>query len=146
MVCLGNICRSPLAHGLLQQKINENNLNWEVDSAGTSSYHKGQLPDERSIEVAQKHNLDITSQRSRPFVKEDLDEFDLIYAMDISNYNNILALATTDEQRKKVRLILNEIYPYENREVPDPYWSGKDGFEKVYQMLNAATDKIIKPA
>lgn len=143
MVCLGNICRSPLAHGLLEQKIAKNNLDWIVDSAGTSGYHEGKLPDSRSIDIAEKHNLDITNQRSRPLITEDLKNFDLIYAMDSSNYQNILRLANTEEEKKKVKLILNEAYPNENKQVPDPYYGGDAGFLNVYNMLDEATDKII---
>lgn len=143
MVCLGNICRSPLAHGLLEQKIAKKNLNWIVDSAGTSGLHEGELPDSRSIDIAAKHNLDITNQRSRPLIVEDLKNFDLIYAMDASNYQNILKLATNEGERNKVKMILNETHPNENRQVPDPYYGGNDGFLNVYNMLDAATDKII---
>ena len=143
MVCLGNICRSPLAHGLLDKKIKDNHLPWEVDSAGTGSYHIGDLPDPRSIDIAKQHNLDITYQRARQFKPDDLQTFDLIYAMDLSNYNNILSHAETESQQDKVHLILNESYPGENREVPDPYYGGDQGFKNVYDMLDQATDKLI---
>jgi len=142
MVCLGNICRSPLAEGILLTKIKERNLPWRVDSAGTSGWHQGELPDPRSIAVAKAHNIDLTYQRSRQFVKADLERFDLILAMDSSNYSNILRLATTEMQKSKVKLILNYAYPNENRAVPDPYYEG--GFEEVYQMLVAACEKIIE--
>ncbi len=142
MVCLGNICRSPLAEGILQQKIKERNLSWEVDSAGTSGWHVGELPDNRSIAVAKAHGIDLTYQRSRQFGAEDLDLFDLILAMDSVNYSNIISMARTDTQKIKVKLILNYAYPNQNRAVPDPYYEG--GFEKIYQMLDAACEKIIK--
>ena len=142
MVCLGNICRSPLAEGILLTKIKERNLPWIVDSAGTSGWHQGELPDSRSIAVAKAHNIDLTYQRSRQFTKADLEQFDLILAMDSSNYSNILKLATTEIQKSKVKLILNYVYPNENRAVPDPYYEG--GFEQVYQMLAAACEKIIE--
>lgn len=142
MVCLGNICRSPLAEGILLEKIKERNLPWKVDSAGTSGWHQGELPDRRSIAVAEAHDIDLTYQRSRQFIKADLEQFDLILAMDSANYSNILRLATTETQKSKVKLILNYIYPNENRAVPDPYYEG--GFEKVYQMLVAACEKIIE--
>lgn len=144
MVCLGNICRSPLAHGLLQQKVNELGLDWMVDSAGTGAYHVGELPDPRSVEVAAKHGLDITYQRARQFVEADFQNFDLIYAMDAQNYQNILKLANSDEDRKKVLMMLNESHPGENRRVPDPYYGGKDGFDNVYNMLDEATNKLIE--
>lgn len=141
MVCLGNICRSPLAEGILQQKIEAQQLNWEVDSAGTSGWHDGELPDRRSIEVAKAHSIDLTHQRSRPFRASDLDEFDLILAMDSSNYVNILRLATTEAQKKKIKLILNYVYPGQNRGVPDPYYEG--GFEGVYEMLEKACKQVV---
>ena len=143
MVCLGNICRSPLAEGILKNKAISNNLDWEVDSAGTSGYHNGELPDPRSINVAKHHGIDIMDQRSRLFVKEDFERFDLILAMDSSNYQNILRLAASDVQKEKVKLIMNYERPGYNQAVPDPYWNS-DGFEGVYQMLDRACDKIIE--
>lgn len=140
MVCLGNICRSPLAEGILQSKINSDTI--FVDSAGTAAYHVGNLPDERSIAVAQKYGIDITNQRARKFISKDFDEFDFIYAMDESNYQNILSLARNSEDEKKVHLILNESQPNQNLSVPDPYYGGKDGFENVYQMLDEACTVI----
>lgn len=140
MVCLGNICRSPLAHGILEDKIEKLGLDWEVDSAGTAGYHEGELPDKRSIAVAELHNLDITNQRSRKLVKRDLEYFDLILAMDTSNYNNILALATKD-QKSKVKMMLNYTFPQENRVVPDPYYGG--GFDYVFELLEEAITKMI---
>lgn len=142
MVCLGNICRSPLAEGIMLHKIKERNLPWEVDSAGTSYWHVGSLPDKRSIETAKAHQIDITYQRSRQFIADDLDKFDLILAMDSSNYSDILRLAINDTQRNKVRLILNYLFPNENRGVPDPYYEG--GFEKVYQMLEKSCENLVK--
>lgn len=135
MVCLGNICRSPLAEGILQSKVDSSVF---VDSAGTAGYHVGNLPDNRSIEVARKHGLDITNQRCRKFTKEDFDNFDVIYAMDSSNYQNILMLVRNEADEAKVKMILNESHPSENRSVPDPYYGGDDGFENVYQMLDEA--------
>ncbi len=143
MVCLGNICRSPLAEGILQHKINTFNLDWEVQSAGTGNWHIGELPDSRSILTAQKHGIDITHQRGAQLKYSDLEEYDLIFAMDSSNYQNILRLAVRDEQRKKVHLIMNMIEPKENRSVPDPYWND-DGFELVYEMLDKACNAIIQ--
>ena len=144
MVCLGNICRSPLADGLLRKKIAENKLDIEVDSAGTSAYHAGNTPDERTIENALRHNLDLSKLRARQFKKEDFQEFDLIYAMDRMNYYNVLELADSDEDREKVKLILAELPDESLNEVPDPYYSGEQGFEKVYQLLDAATDAIVE--
>ncbi len=140
MVCLGNICRSPLAEGILQSKLPSNKY-W-VDSAGTAGYHVGELPDDRSIQVAQKHGIDITKQRSRKFIKEDFDTFDMIFVMDQSNYDAIVAMSENQVQRGKVTMILNELYPNKNKSVPDPYYGGAQGFEKVYEMLNEACTRI----
>lgn len=142
MVCLGNICRSPLAHGILEAKIAAQGLDWTVDSAGTSGWHAGGPPDKRSVQVAKKYGLDISSQTSRQFRHYDFDAFDAIYVMDRSNHANVLALAETDEERAKVHIILNEIYPGQNREVPDPYYDD-NGFEEVYAMLDKACDAVI---
>ncbi|PTX61716.1 protein-tyrosine phosphatase [Kordia periserrulae] len=142
MVCLGNICRSPLAEGILASKLDSSKF--MVDSAGTSGYHNGELPDKRSIATAKQHGLDITNQRSRKFTKNDFREFDYIFAMDESNYDNILALAETQEERDKVHMILNQISPNSNAEVPDPYYGGEQGFENVYQMLDEACSIFAK--
>ncbi|MGK0388289.1 MAG: protein-tyrosine phosphatase [Maribacter sp.] len=143
MVCLGNICRSPLAEGIMKTKIQEAGLDWKVDSAGTGSWHVGKLPDSRSIDVAKKHDLDITDQRAKQFQSYDLDNYDLVFAMDASNYQDINRLAKNDSQKNKVHLIMNMASPGMNQGVPDPYW-GDDGFENVYQMLDLACDKVIE--
>jgi protein-tyrosine phosphatase len=140
MVCLGNICRSPLAEGILVSKVNEHEI--FVDSAGTGAYHIGKLPDERSIEVARKYGIDITNQRARKFTIKDFDTFDYIYAMDESNYQNILMLARTKDDKYKVQLILNETHPTKNLAVPDPYYGGNQGFENVYTVLVEACEII----
>ncbi|WP_320814443.1 low molecular weight protein-tyrosine-phosphatase [Flavobacterium sp.] len=141
MVCLGNICRSPLAEGILRSKLSSN---FTVDSAGTGGWHTGELPDKRSIEIAKIKGIDITNQRGRKFTKNDFSEFDLIYAMDNSNLKDILQLAPDENAKKKVHLILNEIYPNENKDVPDPYYGLNDGFEKVYNMLDEACNSIAE--
>ncbi len=137
MVCLGNICRSPLAEGILKSKVSSE---VEVYSAGTAGYHEGELPDTRSIAVAKKYGIDITNQRSRKFTVADFDYFDLIYVMDDSNYHNVLSLARNDEDALKVKMILSELGSTAN--VPDPYYGGTDGFENVYAMLDDACDVI----
>ena len=142
MVCLGNICRSPLAEGLLKSKVNPKEV--DVDSAGTGNYHIGDLPDHRSIATARKHNLDITEQRGRQLTKQDLDYFDYIFVMDNSNYRDAISLANSEEEKAKIKLILNEIFPGENVDVPDPYHGGDQGFENVYQMLDESTAKIAE--
>lgn len=144
MVCLGNICRSPLAQGILESKIKEANLPIEVDSAATSDYHIGDKADKRSIDKAAEYGIDITNQRGRQIQKSDFQEFDRIYAMDTSNFQNIQALTTDPEELKKVELILNLNQPGANMSVPDPYYGGEDGFENVYQLLNAACDILIE--
>lgn len=142
MVCLGNICRSPLAEGILQSKLPKDQF--IIDSAGTGGWHAGQLPDKRSIETAKKHGIDITNQRARQFKLNDFEDFDYIYTMDISNYKNILSLAPSEMAKSKVKLILNELFPNKNIEVPDPYYGGQDGFEEVFKMLDEACNVIVK--
>ena len=140
MVCLGNICRSTLAEGLLRSKLDTSIF--EIDSAGTSTYHQGSLPDQRSIEVASKYGLDITNQKSRPFTKKDFQSFDYIYVMDSSNYEDVINMADNKEEEDKVNLILNTIYPGENQSVPDPYHDSINGFEQVYHMLDESCSVI----
>jgi len=141
MVCLGNICRSPLAEGILKSKVDPKNI--FVDSAGTGGYHIGEKPDSRSITVARIHGLDITAQRCRKFSKTDFEEFDFIYVMDSSNYANVLALAKSEAHAKKVKLLLEVLNEFP-QEVPDPYYGGETGFEKVYQMIDEACDVIAR--
>jgi len=141
MVCLGNICRSPLAEGILASKVNLEKVT--VDSAGTGGYHIGNLPDSRSIEVATKFGIDIGAQRCRKLRAIDLDEYDLIYAMDKSNHNNIIGLATNETQISKVKLLLDELNLQDN-EVPDPYYGCTDGFEKVFLMIDSACEIIAQ--
>ncbi len=140
MVCLGNICRSPLAEGILKSKVDSSKV--VVESAGTGGWHVGEKPDERSIDVARKHGLDITDQRGRKFSAYDFENFDYIFVMDNSNYRDVVTLANTKEEKEKVQLILEEIFPGDNVDVPDPYYGGNQGFENVYQMLNEACEKI----
>ncbi len=142
MVCLGNICRSPLAEGILQSKLPKEKF--YVDSAGTANYHTGNKPDIRSIEVAIRHGLNISSLKARQFKVSDFDAFDFIYVMDKSNLENVLKLSRNSKDKTKVSLILNEITPNENLEVPDPYYGGDNGFENVYKMLDEACDKLVK--
>ena len=141
MVCLGNICRSPLAHGLLEQKVKNRGIEWEIDSAGTSGWHDGSPPHAGSIDIAAKHGYDIKNQQSRKITKADLDYFDLILAMDASNYQDIYQLADTKSHRDKIKLILNYVYPQINRAVPDPYYTGN--FQEVFDLLDEATDAIL---
>ena len=140
MVCLGNICRSPLAEGILKAKINSQEI--FVDSAGTAAYHIGNLPDKRSIEVARKYGINISDQKARKFRIKDFDTFHYIFVMDDRNYKNILALARGLKDESKIQMILNEIHPNQNMSVPDPYYGGNQGFENVYRMLNEACEII----
>jgi protein-tyrosine phosphatase len=142
MVCLGNICRSPLAEGILSLK--GKHLNLEVDSAGTAAYHIGKQPDIRSIEIANKYTIDLNQQRARQFSRADFDKFDIIYAMDTNNYAHLISLASTETERNKIRMILNEINPKAYQSVPDPYYGGENGFQDIYNMLDKACDKIIQ--
>ncbi len=144
MVCLGNICRSPLAEGILLEKAKEQGLKLHVDSAGTAAYHAGEPPDRRSREVAKKNGIDISRQRARKFEQEDFDRFDRIYVMDSSNYTDVMALARTPDDEKKVDMILNSAYPGKNLNVPDPYYGGKDGFDHVFKMLELSCEKIVE--
>ena len=142
MVCLGNICRSPLAEGILCNK--GKHLSIEVDSAGTAAYHIGKKPDIRSIEIANKYNIDLNQQRARQFSRADFDKFDIIYAMDTNNYAHLISLASTETERNKIRMILNEINPKAYQSVPDPYYGGENGFQDIYNMLDKACEKIIQ--
>lgn len=142
MVCLGNICRSPLAEGILASKLPQSKF--KIDSAGTGSWHVGHQPDQRSIAVAKKYNLDITNQRGRQFKVSDFDNFDYIYVMDNSNYRDVIHLAKNVQQKEKVQLILNELFPNENVDVPDPYYGVANGFEVVFKILDEACDVIAK--
>ena len=141
MICLGNICRSTLAEGVLKKKIAEKKLDWHVDSAGTGGWHAGELPDNRSIAIARKYNIDLTDQRARQFKKGDLDTFDLILTMDKSNYRDIQRFAQTDAQRAKIHLIMNFSRPDSDFEVPDPYYDNR--FELVYDLLDEACEAVV---
>lgn len=143
MVCLGNICRSPLAAGILAHKMQAAGIAAQVHSAGTADYHVGEPADRRSIETARKHNIDITSHIGRQLKATDFDSYDTIYAMDRDNYRNILAKTRNDKDKAKVKMLMNEVLPHENIEIPDPYYGGAEGFENVYRMINMASDEII---
>lgn len=139
MVCLGNICRSPLAEGILKSKVNSKKV--FIDSAGTAGYHIGSLPDTRSIAIAKKNGIDLTTQRCRKFTLQDFNEFDHIYVMDKSNYANLIALTNSQEDINKVKLLLKEAN-LEVSEVPDPYYGRSDSFKYVYELIDKACDQI----
>lgn len=136
MVCLGNICRSPLAHGIFQELVTDQNI--KVDSAGTANYHTGASPDPRSREIAAKNGIDISHQQARQFVVEDFDQFDYIYVMDHSNQQNVLRLARNDQDRAKVHLLLGDA------EVEDPYYGGEEGFSIVFNKIQKACQQILE--
>lgn len=142
MVYLGNICRSPLAQGILESKLSSDSF--FIDSAGTASYHIGGKPDKRSIEVAKKNNIDISNQRARQFIVDDFENFDIIFTMDQSNYNDIINLSDNNVLQSKVELILVQNPSISSKNVPDPYYGGDSGFEDVYNMLNETCDIIAK--
>lgn len=145
MVCLGNICRSPVAEGILRHKLQEQGFTgFETDSAGTSAFHIGEAPDSRMRSIAKSNGVNIDDLRARQFVPADFDKFDLIYAMDQSNYNNIISLAQSEEEKDKVKMILNEVNPESNEAVPDPYFGGDEGFQHVFDLLDNAMDVIVK--
>lgn len=137
MVCLGNICRSPLAHGILEHLIKENGLDWEIDSAGTGSWHVGEAPDQRSVSIAKNYHIDISTQVCRQFDQRDFDYYDRIYVMDHSNLKDVLALAKTEEHRKKVKLLLGDTI------VPDPYYNDAH-FDPVYRMIEKRCREILE--
>lgn len=143
-VCLGNICRSPLAEGIMKYKLEQNGLNCEVDSAGFEDFHIGDGADRRSIEIAQINGIDITDHVARSFHPDDFDHYDRIYVMDSVNYSDVISVARTKDDLKKVDFVMNAVESGRNRSVPDPYYGGQDGFRKVYNMLDQACDAIIR--
>jgi protein-tyrosine phosphatase len=143
MVCLGNICRSPLAEGILQHKAWQAGLQWSVESAGTGAYHTDEPPHRLSQKVARLNGIDISKQKARQFVKEDFEMFDFIYVMDSSNYNDVRRIGGKYWNENKVDLLLNEIYPGQNRAVPDPWYGTEEGYHEVYKMIDKACEAII---
>lgn len=144
MVCLGNICRSPIAEGVMQEKINQHHLDWTVDSAGTESYHVGEAPHRFSQKVCKNHGIDISHQRARRFTKADFKNFDKIYAMAKDVYYEIENIGGFNVDMSKVVLFLNELKPESNESVPDPYYGGEAGFEPVYEIIDKTCDAIVQ--
>jgi len=142
MVCLGNICRSPLAEGILRHKTEKLNISIQIDSAGTSNYHTGDHPDSRTVANAKKHGVDVSKLKARQFTVADFDNFDHIFVMDASNYSDVVSLSRDSNDRKKVEMILNRVYPNSNMNVPDPYFGGEQGFENVFILLDKACEVI----
>ena len=143
MVCLGNICRSPMAEGILRSKAKKLGLSIHVDSCGTANYHVGERPDVRSISKSKEHGIDISRLFGRQFSSEDFENFDHILVMDNSNFTNVERQAKNKVDLKKVDMILNYSDKGSDRDVPDPYYGGEDGFEKVFQLLDKACDSFI---
>ena len=144
MVCLGNICRSPLAEGILQDKAGKAGLQWCVESAGTNDYHIGEAPHPLSQKVAKLHGIDICKQRKRRFVAEDFNRFDKIYAMSADVIADMRSIARHKFDETKVDLLLNELFPGQNVDVPDPWYGPEEGFHQAYKMINDACEAIIK--
>lgn len=142
MVCLGNICRSPMAEGIMKKMLEERvTLSWEVDSAAVGDWHRGQLPDSRAIKTAARFDIDITEQRARQITLEDLDYFDHVLVMDDEILESVFSLSDHPAHRQKVRLILDEAYPGENRIVPDPYYSGR--FEESFLLIRIGCEAFL---
>jgi protein-tyrosine phosphatase len=144
MVCLGNICRSPMAEGILRNKLKEANLKVFVDSAGTSPLHKGEAPDRRAIKCLGTYGIDISELRARPFSSKDFADFDRIFAMDSDNYQNILRMAVDEDQSKKVSLFMESSMPGESVSVRDPWYGDEKGFHEVYKMIDSNCDSIVE--
>ncbi|MBV4359844.1 low molecular weight phosphotyrosine protein phosphatase [Parasegetibacter sp. MAH-26] len=144
MVCLGNICRSPLAEGILQDKAASAGLDWHVDSAGTNGYHVGEAPHPLSQKVALMNGVDISAQRSRKFVADDFDKFDKIYAMAEDVVDDMRRIAKNKFDESKVELLLNELYPGKNMDVPDPWYGTEPGYHKVYALIEEACEVIVE--
>lgn len=146
MVCLGNICRSPLAEGILQQKVKEAGLNWQVDSAGTNGYHIGEPPHRLSQKVALQHGIDISMQRAQHFRAADFDYYDKIYAMAADVIDDIKRISGKRFVADKVDLLMNEVYPGKDMDVPDPWYGPEPGYHEVFEMIEKASNAIVKSA
>ena len=144
MVCLGNICRSPLAEGILQDKAWKTGLKLSVESAGTNGCHTGEAPHRLSQKVALQHGLDISQQRARQFSIADFENFDIIYAMAEEVVDEMKCIAKNKFDARKVLLLMNELYPGKNKDVPDPWYGPEPGYHEVYDMIDAACDKIVE--
>lgn len=143
MVCLGNICRSPLAEGILQKKASEAGLNWIVESAGTNGYHDGEAPHRLSQKVATLNGIEIGQQRSRKISRADFNRYDRIYAMSADVIDDMKRIGGKQINLSKVDLLLNELYPGENREVPDPWYGPEPGYHEVFDLISKACDALI---
>ena len=143
-VCLGNICRSPLAEGIFRDMAGKKKIKVDIDSAGTGAWHAGENPDPRAIATAKKFGVDISGLVARQFSPDDFDHFDKIYVMDRSNYKDVMSLARKEHHGEKVDLFLNLLHPGKNRDVPDPWYGGPEGFTEVYRLLESACEKLAE--
>ena len=146
MVCLGNICRSPLAEGILRDKASKAGLKWEIDSAGTNGFHVGEAPHPLSQKVAKKRGIDISNQISRKFVTEDFERFDIIYAMASDVVDEMKQISKSKFDASKVKLLLDEVFPDQQADVPDPWYGPEAGYHDVYDLIEDACEKIIEKA
>jgi protein-tyrosine phosphatase len=144
MVCLGNICRSPIAEGILRSKLDREGIDAVVHSAGTSSWHAGENPDRRAIAKTKTYGIDISGQIAQQFTHRHLEEYDYIFVMDEENQREVLRFCRNDEHKQKVDFLLNKLHPGSDMNVPDPYFGGEDGFEHVYRLINDACEKIVE--
>ncbi len=144
MVCLGNICRSPLAEGILQHKVNENKKDWIVESAGTNGFHNGEAPHPLSQKVAKANGVDISKQISRKFVAADFELYDKIYVMAADVMDDVKKIAGIKFDKSKIDYFMNELHPNKNEAVPDPWYGNEDGYVKVYNLINKTCDAILK--
>ena len=143
MVCLGNICRSPLAEGILEKKAMDAGLHWQVESAGTNGIHCGEAPHHLSQKVAKKNDIDISRQVSRKFLKEDIALYDRIYVMAADVMQDVKNISGDAFDEKKVNYFLNELHPGKDQDVPDPWYGDEDGYDEAYELINACCDAII---
>jgi protein-tyrosine phosphatase len=144
MVCLGNICRSPIAEGVMLEKFRKHSIEGKVDSAGVISFHAGEQPDRRAIEISLENGIDISGQKARQFRLSDFHDFDLILTMDNSVHREIAGMAGNESDRQKVKLFLPFAGMQQSENVPDPYYGGKEGFQLVFSMIDEGCDRIIQ--
>ena len=144
MVCLGNICRSPLAEGILKEKVRISGLNWIVDSAGTNGYHNGEPPHQLSQKVARMNGIDISNQISRRIHPEDFDRYDKIFAMAEDVIEEMKWIGGKSYKQQKVDLLMNLVYPNKNMDVPDPWFGGERGYHEVYKLIEQACEMLVR--
>jgi protein-tyrosine phosphatase len=143
-VCIGNICRSPIAEGVLQHKCNQLNLNWTIDSVGTHNYHVGEKPHTSSQQICKENGIDISNQKARQFTKSDFEKFDIIYALATDVQQTLFSKASTEEEKQKIKLLLDELYDTKGKSVKDPWYGEYDGYIDVFDEIELACEAIIK--